>query len=80
MEDFAFVDDSASWIVKLLANTSTVNLVVPTIDDDEFEADGYINVRIFDGIGYRAASAPDDLAIVNVEDNDELAGISIIAD
>ena len=77
--NFAFVDDSASWIVKLLANTSTVNLVVPTIDDDEFEADGFINARIFDGIGYRAASAPDDLAIVNVEDNDELAGISIIA-
>ena len=46
---------------------------IPTLDDEEFEENGAVNVTVLTGTSYLAAGEPDNSATVTIENNDVIS-------
>ena len=71
-----FIDTNVVDSIVLPAESHSVDLRVPTTDNDDFEQNGNITVSILTGAGYQVDHS-DSTATLVVNDNDKLAGISI---
>ena len=75
----AFIADDVTERAILQANTTSIPVLIPTLDDNEDEIHGTIEVEILPGTGYSVATEPDNSAKISIEDNDRPV-ISITAD
>ena len=71
-----FIDSDVVDSIVLAAGSDSIELHIPTTDNEEFEQNGNITVSILTGAGYQVDHS-DSTATLVVFDNDKLAGISI---
>ena len=74
-----FAEELNNRIVTLPRGEETVEFEITTVDDDNYELNGFIRAEVVTGGGYRVIDGLDNVKIISISDNDSTSVTKLIS-